>query len=182
MHMYEIIRSSRKTLVIEIKNTGEVIVRAPSRMPKADIIQFVEHKAGWIEKHLSAIMQRQSTAEPAFTAAELRTLADHAKVDLARRVDHFAPLVGAEWQRITIRAQKSRWGSCSAKGNLNFNCLLMLCPEHVRDYVVVHELCHCKELNHSSKFWQEVARVFPQYEEARKWLKANGGLLIRRLP
>ena len=180
--MYEIIRSSRKTVAIQIRNTGEVIIRAPNRMPKADIIQFVERKAARIEKHLSVIQQRQFAAEPAFTPAELQTLANRAKVDLARRVGHFAPLVGVEWQRITIRAQKSRWGSCSAKGNLNFNCLLMLCPEPIRDYVVVHELCHCKELNHSSRFWQEVGKVFPPYEEARKWLKTNGSLLIRRLP
>ena len=84
--------------------------------------------------------------------------------------------------RITIRAQKSRWGSCSTLGNLNFNCLLMLCPQEVRDYVVVHELCHRKEMNHSERFWRELARVLPDYETPRKWLKTNGSGLIRRLP
>ena len=83
--------------------------------------------------------------------------------------------------RITIRAQKTRWGSCSAQGNLNFNCLLMLCPERVRDYVVVHELCHRREMNHSKRFWSEVERIMPDYAVHRRWLKENGGRLISRL-
>jgi len=90
--------------------------------------------------------------------------------------------VGVDYGRITIRSQRTRWGSCSAKGNLNFNCLLMLCPEEVRDYVVIHELCHRKELNHSPKFWAEVEKVCPDHARQRKWLKENGGSLIARLP
>ena len=113
---------------------------------------------------------------------QLHQLAEAAKADLPRRIARFAALVGVSYGRITIRAQKSRWGSCSGKGNLNFNCLLMLCPEDVRDYVVVHELCHRKELNHSLRFWAEVEKVLPGYKVQRKWLKDNGGGLIRRLP
>ena len=94
----------------------------------------------------------------------------------------FAPQVGVSYGRITIRSQRTRWGSCSARGNLNFNCLLMLCPEEVRDYVVVHELCHRKQLNHSPQFWAEVAAILPDAARHRKWLKENGGALIARLP
>lgn len=101
--------------------------------------------------------------------------------DIPRRVEKYAPLVGVRVGRITIRNQVSRWGSCSAQGNLNFNCLLMLCPEEVRDYVVVHELCHRKQLNHSPAFWAEVERVLPGYKEQYRWLKENGSRLIRRL-
>ena len=181
MPMYDIIRSNRKTITIQIKGDGQVIVRAPLRMPKADILSFVDKKKAWIEKHLDAIARRQPASERAFTAAELHELAVAAKEDIGRRVAKFAPIVGVTYGRITIRAQKTRWGSCSAKGNLNFNCLLMLCTEEVRDYVVVHELYHRKELNHSNRFWEEVARVMPDCDMQRKWLRDNGGSIIRRL-
>lgn len=180
--MYDIIRSNRKTIAIQIKGDGQVIIRAPLRMAKTDIQAFVDKKKSWIEKHLNAIAQRQSASERPFTGAELGELAISAKEDIARRVARFAPIVGVSYARITIRAQKSRWGSCSAKGNLNFNCLLMMCPEDIRDYVVVHELCHRKELNHSERFWSEVRRALPSYDVARKWLKTNGVSFIRRIP
>ena len=82
--------------------------------------------------------------------------------------------MGVDYGRITIRNQKTRWGSCSAKGNLNFNCLLMLMPTEVIDYVVVHELCHLKEMNHSNAFWREVKQVLPDYRKQVKWLKDEG--------
>lgn len=178
---FEIIHSKRKTVAIQIKSDGRIVVRAPLRMSRADIMRLVEEKSGWIEKHLAQLRRQSDSAEPAFTAGQLRQLAEAARQDLPRRAARFAPLVGVSYGRITIRAQKSRWGSCSSKGNLNFNCLLMLCPEEVRDYVVVHELCHRKEMNHSDRFWQELARVLPDYEKQRKWLKTNGSALIRRL-
>lgn len=182
MEKYELIRSNRKTIAIQIKGDGQVIIRAPLRMSKFDIQQFIAQKEGWITSHLVSIHQRQVCVEPAFTDAELQQLANNAREDIARRVARFAALVGVNYQRITIRAQKTRWGSCSTAGNLNFNCLLMLCPETVRDYVVVHELCHRKELNHSARFWKEVERILPTFTESRKWLKQNGSTLIRRLP
>ena len=178
---YELIRSNRKTIALKIKGDGRIIVRAPLRMAARDIQRFVDSKAAWIEKHLGIIQQRQQPVGSAFTLEQLQQLADAAKSDLPQRVARFAALVGVTYGRITIRAQKSRWGSCSGKGNLNFNCLLMLCPEDVRDYVVVHELCHRKEFNHSPRFWAEVEKVLPGYKVHRKWLKDNGGGLISRL-
>ena len=180
--MYELIRSNRKNIALQIKSDGLIIVRAPLRMAAKDIQRFVDSKAAWIEKHLAIIQQRQQPVASAFTLEQLQQLADAAKQDIPRRVAHLAAFVGVTSGRITIRAQKSRWGSCSSKGNLNFNCLLMLCPEEVRDYVVVHELCHRKELNHSVRFWAEVEKVLPGYRVQRKWLKENGGGFIRRLP
>ena len=179
--MYDIIRSNRKTIAIQIKGDGQVIVRAPLRMPQRAIQRFVDSKAGWIEKHLVAIHERQSNLEPVFTVEQLNHLVNAAMKDIPLRVAKYAPLVGVTYGKITIRTQKSRWGSCSAKGNLNFNCLLMLCPEDVRDYVVVHELCHLKELNHSPRFWHEVENVLPRYMVQRKWLKAKGGVIVGRL-
>ena len=99
---------------------------------------------------------------------------------IPERVRYFAPKVGVDYGMITIRNQKTRWGSCSARGNLNFNCLLMLAPSEVIDYVVVHELCHRKELNHSPRFWAEVARVLPDYKRQERWLKENGKRLMAR--
>ena len=178
----EIIRSKRKTVTIQIKSDGRVVVRAPVRMSGAAIRQLLEEKSAWMESHLAQFRRQNESAEPAFSPEQLRQLAEAARQDLPRRVARFAPLVGVSCGRITIRAQKSRWGSCSTRGNLNFNCLLMLCPEEVRDYVVVHELCHRKEMNHSRRFWLELARVLPEYEQQRQWLKSNGSRLIRRLP
>lgn len=174
---YTLIRSDRKTLAIQIKN-GEVIVRAPRQAMKADIEKIVEEHRDWIEKAL----QKHSTlpAYPPFTAEEVRSMADAALVDIPKRVARLAPLVGVRYGRITIRNQRTKWGSCSSKGNLNFNCVLMLSPEWVRDYIVVHELCHLKEMNHSPAFWAEVARVCPDYKEAEAWLKANGNATIER--
>ena len=180
MEGFELIRSARRTIAVEIRN-GRVIVRAPMRMSKVEIERLVASKADWINKHLEASKQRQSVPVQPFTAAEIQQLADAALLDIPQRVRKYAAIVGVTVGRITIRNQKTRWGSCSSKGNLNFNCLLMLCPEEVRDYVVVHELCHRKELNHSPRFWNEVARVMPDYAARRKWLKDNGAALIRRL-
>ena len=172
---YTLIRSARKTIAIQIHPDGSIIVRAPLKMPVKDIRRFVEEKSAWIAKHLP------NTAVAPFTEEELRQLAEAAKLDLPQRVQYFAPLIGVSYGRITIRSQHSRWGSCSSKGNLNFNCLLMLCPREVRHYVVVHELCHRIEMNHSPKFWAQVERVCPDYRVHRKWLKDHGGELIGRL-
>ena len=102
--------------------------------------------------------------------------------ELPEKVRFFAEKIGVSYGRITIRSQRTRWGSCSVKGNLNFNCLLMLCPEYVQDYVVIHELCHRKEMNHSAAFWAEVEKHCPDYRIRRKWLKDHGASLIARLP
>ena len=177
---YRMIRSARKTLSIQITPSGEVIVRCPSRMAKREAEAFLESKRPWIEGHLEKVAARPKEAK--LSAQELQNLSRQAAEDIPKRVAQLAPRVGVSYGRITIRSQRTRWGSCSAKGNLNFNCLLMLCPEEVRDYVVVHELCHRKQLNHSSRFWAEVAAILPDAAQHRKWLKENGGVLIARLP
>ena len=99
------------------------------------------------------------------------TLSAMALRRIRERVAHFAPLVGRQPGRITIREQKTRWGSCSGKGNLNFNWKLIMAPPQVLDYVVIHELCHLYEFNHSPRFWALVAAQMPDYEIWKKWLK-----------
>ena len=177
---YTLVRSSRKTISIVIRPSGEVEVRCPKRCSKREADAFVLSKEDWIRKHLQTIAERPR--QPVFSREEVKGLADKAAGVLPERVQYYAQILGVTYGRITIRSQRSRWGSCSAKGNLNFNCLLMLCPEEVRDYVVIHELCHRKELNHSAAFWAEVEKVCPDYRVHRKWLKDNGTSLITRLP
>ena len=172
-----IIRSNRKTITMRITGPDSVEVRAPLGMPQSQIDDFIERHQAWIAKHIDRIPQPASP----FTEEEIRALADQALQVIPDRVRHYAALIGVRYGRITIRNQKSKWGSCSAKGNLNFNCLLMLCPPEVLDYVVVHELCHRKEMNHSPKFWAEVEKYVPDYMKQRKWLKDEGSRLITRL-
>ena len=174
-----IIRSKRKTVALEIRPDLSVLVRAPYWMADWQIRKFVDEKSDWLYAHLREMEQKQKleAARPKaapLTPGELQVLADEALRVIPERVRFYAPVVGVTYGRITIRNQRTRWGSCSAKGNLNFNCLLMKAPPEVLDYVVVHELCHLKEMNHSKAFWDEVGKVMPEYETYKLWLKENG--------
>lgn len=173
---YQVIRSSRKTVSLEIRPDGSALVRAPRRLSDRAIRDFVASKEAWLREKLRKFENRPT--QPCLTDEELAVLKNQAKADLAERARRFAPEVGVKYGRITIRAQKTRWGSCSRAGNLNFNCLLMLAPPEVIDSVVVHELCHLKEMNHSDRFYAEVLRVFPDYWAQHQWLKENGDLLL----
>ena len=179
-----VIRSRRRTLSLEITPRGEVLVRAPLRTSEAVIRSFVEGKQGWIETHLALVRERMAAADAQerFTEAERNSLRERARPVFEARVDHFASLLGMSRGKITIRTQRSRWGSCSAQGNLSFNALLLLTPPEVLDYVVVHELCHRREMNHSPRFWAEVERLVPDWKVQRLWLRTNGGTLMARLP
>lgn len=182
----EVIRSKRKTLAIEIRPDMRVVVRAPEKIPQNEIMKFVEEKQNWIKKHLvqmyfKAEEIKKQKKEPALTNADIEKLCQKALSVIPDKVKYYAEIMGVTYGRITIRNQKTRWGSCSSKGNLNFNCLLMLMPDKVLDYVVVHELCHLKQMNHSKKFWMEVERYMPDYRNYRKWLNENGGALIERI-
>lgn len=180
---YQIIRSDRKSLGLEVRPDGQVVVRAPRRLGKAEIQKFVTEHESWIRKHLEKVRERQKSRQETkkLSMEEIQSLADQALKVIPERVAYYAPKVGVDYGRITIRNQRSRWGSCSSKGNLNFNCLLMLTPPEVIDSVVVHELCHRKEMNHSDRFYAEVLRVFPDYRKWNQWLKEHGGELIGRM-
>lgn len=179
---YRVIRSNRTTIALQIKD-GELIVRAPKRINQAEIEAMIEQHRSWIEKHLQKAEAHRQAAEalPPLTMDEIQALADQARKVIPERVRYYAPLVGVSYGRITIRNQRTKWGSCSAQGNLNFNCLLMLTPPEVLDSVVVHELCHRKEMNHSERFYAEVLRVFPDYKKWDRWLKEHGSVLMQRM-
>lgn len=178
----EIIRSNRKSIALEV-NTNGLVIRAPMKTTDEEINLFILKHKRWIENHLKKVEERQNAIdglEP-LTYDEIQVLANKALEVIPERVKFYAPKVGVTYGRITIRNQRSRWGSCSSNGNLNFNCLLMLTPPEVIDSVVVHELCHRKEMNHSDKFYAEVLKVFPDYWKWDKWLKENGDLLMKRM-
>ena len=177
-----IIYSKRKTIALEIGANG-LVVRAPIGVSRREINTFIQEKQSWIEKHYKRIRERKAVLEDQkpFTREEIQALAQKAVKVIPGKVEKYAKVVGVDYGRITIRNQKTRWGSCSGKGNLNFNCLLMLFPDEVIDYVVVHELCHRKHMNHSAQFYKEVERVLPGYRKCQKWLKENGGLYIGRM-
>ena len=185
----KIIRSARKTLAVEVRPEG-VIVRAPRLLSNRQIERFVQEHRDWIEKKWAKVQEaarkRKEEEEKGtlrkLSFEDLKKLAEQAKKVIPGRVRYYAPQIGVTYGRITIRAQKTRWGSCSAKGNLNFNCLLMLTPQEVLDSVVVHELCHRKEMNHSARLYGEVRRVFPEYDRWHRWLKINGSDLLAMLP
>lgn len=178
----QIVRSARKTLSLQVRPDGQVVVRAPYRLPEGEIRRFLAEKQDWLQKHLEKVNAANQAAEEApLSAEQIRSLAQEAIVDFPPRVEAFARQLGVTYGRITIRNQATRWGSCSSQGNLNFNCLLMLAPSEVRDYVVVHELCHRKQMNHSAAFWAEVAAVLPDYREPLGWLKTEGSALMARM-
>lgn len=177
----EVIYSSRRTMGLEVTADGQVKARVPNRTADAVVEKFVKERAGWIaEKYLlqKARQEKQKLARgtrdyeqnPALEA-RYRELA---RAVIGQRVSYFAAKMGVTYGRISIRDQKTRWGSCSGRGNLNFNWKLVLMPPEVLDYVVVHELAHRKQMNHSPLFWAEVGRVLPDYESRRRWLKEHG--------
>lgn len=179
---YTLLRSNRRTVGMEI-NGGKLIVRAPYSMSREAVKRFVAEHEPWIRKHLALeAEQRKGAAQvQKLTGEEIAALADRALAVIPERVRHYAPIVGVTYGGITIRNQRTKWGSCSAKGNLNFNCLLMLAPPEVVDAIVVHELCHRKEMNHSQRFYEEVRRVFPDYDKWNGWLKDHGQELMSRM-
>ncbi|MCQ2469893.1 MAG: M48 family metallopeptidase [Ruminococcus sp.] len=179
----EIIRTSRRTYEVQAKNDGRVILRAPKNADDGFIRMFLTDNAEKIEKYRQKTIERNRMYENIqhYSKNELKCLSEKAAEVIPERVRYYAELLGVTYGKITIRSQKTRWGSCSSVGNLSFNCLLMETPPEVIDSVVVHELCHRKHMNHSKSFYAAVYSIFPEYDKWNKWLKKNGQLYIRKL-
>lgn len=184
---FQVVRSSRKTIAIQINRDGTVIVRAPRRCSQVAIDAFVQEKQEWILKQLTLCSQKETEKENRRvkvgilcmpeTETGCLTYRSQAKQVFARKVAWYAQQMQVSYGTIAIREQKTRWGSCSSRGNLNFNWRLILAPEPVLDYVVVHELAHRKEMNHSTRFWGIVEEMMPDYRQYRGWLKQYGDCL-----
>lgn len=171
MH-YDLIRTKRKTLAIYIRPEGKVEVRAPIRASKAVIDRFVDSKAVWIEQSLKKLENIRSDREIIrIKPTELERYKKKAEAHLIKRCGYFAELMGVHYRKIKINTAKTRWGSCNSKGDLNFTFRLILLPEDLIDYVVVHELAHIREMNHSDKFWSVVEEAMPNYKARKKQLK-----------
>ena len=180
-----VIRSKRRSYGIVINEEGQVSVRIPLRGSVRTAETMVREKQDWIFEKIELQKQRKrirsqqaALSESKYTPEQRAGLEKRyrqaAKEYIPKRADYYAQLLGVTYERIRIAEQKTRWGSCSSKGTLSFNWKLMLAPPKVLDYVVVHELCHLIEMNHSPRFWKQVENVIPDYKEYRKWLKENG--------
>lgn len=181
---YRLIRSQRKTVAIQITGEGEVLVRAPKRCSQAFIEQFLTEKQEWIKRQTQRVSSHREEIRPMVQAvealgeAELRFHRSRARALLLEKTQAYAALMGVSYGRVTVRQQKTRWGSCSRSGNLSFNWRLVFAPEAVMDYVVIHELCHRTQMNHSPKFWALVEEFMLDYKRHRDWLRMYGDALL----
>lgn len=174
---YETIYSSRKTLAIQVTPDGKVTVRAPKQMSNSTIDHFLTEKEAWILKHLEKAEKNPVPELPPISEEERRRYISIARDIFTAKTAYYASIMHVSYGRISIREQKTRWGSCSSAGNLNYNWRLIFAPEEVLDYIVVHELAHRREMNHSKAFYAIVESVLPDYKKSQRWLRDNGHLL-----
>lgn len=173
---YIIKKSRRTTISVQITPDQKLLVKAPAYTSIKEVEDFLREKRDWIIKQINRtkVTSQQAAQMGMLSDKEIRKLKRDAKKIIPERVEYYAKLSGITYNRIFIRLQKSRWGSCSVEGNLNFNALLALMPLEVLDSVVVHELCHRRHMDHSKAFYDEVLKIFPDYKKWDKWLKQNG--------
>ena len=169
-----VIRSARKSLGLEVRDAHTVLARIPARVSDRELKAFVESHRKWILEKTAVMAEREenrkSTPAP---PPELLSKTDRMKIQLkiGKRVRHYCEVMGVTVGYVTVKNQKTRWGSCSAKGNVNFNYQLAFLPEELLDYVVIHELAHRRHMDHSRAFWAEVEKYCPDYLERREQLK-----------
>lgn len=170
-----VIRSSRKSIGLEVRSGKDVLVRIPSRLQDSEVEKFVEKHRKWILEKTELMQSRKNTCNStgAVPAEKLPPEEiEKIKEKIGDRVKYYSQVMGVTVGRITIRNQKTRWGSCSAKGNVNFNYQLYYLPEELLDYVVIHELAHRSHMDHSGEFWSEVEKYCSDYRRRRKQLKS----------
>ena len=177
----EVVYSRRRTLGLEVRADGRVILRAPKGLSNQAVMDFVKERQAWIVQKWfeTERIRRQKAERPPRDYEQNPALEAQYRKEARRRITeraaYFAEKMGVDYGRIAIKAAKTRWGSCSAQGNLNFHWKLILMPPAILDYVVVHELAHRIEMNHSPRFWAQVERILPDYRERRRWRRENGG-------
>ena len=187
---YQLIKSNRKTIAISFDRDGNLVVKAPLFVSDRQIEDFVRQKSEWIEATALRLKRERAKVASALGRLILHVpyAADYedrrwvleqwyrrqAQIVIGEKAREFAALLGVSYAAVRIKDQRSRWGSCSGKGNLNFNWRILMAPEAVCDYVVIHELCHLVHMDHSERFWKLVESVCPDYRRCRAWLKEQG--------
>jgi len=170
VHEYTLVRSTRKTISLEVSRNGEIIVRAPNRASRSNIERFVAAHDAWLEKALTRQReQREKYPEP--TPEERERYIARAKDTLPALVEKYSAIMGVEAKGLKITAAQKRFGSCSAKDSLCFSWRLMRYPDAAIEYVVVHELAHIRHKNHSPEFYRFIESVMPDYRAREKLLK-----------
>lgn len=212
---FDIIRSQRRTIAVEITKEGGILVRAPMKLPRREVFAFVQQNRGWIIRKLDQVrIQPQECTPMQFREGEsfpflgeqyrmrfveggeflrkhngefllgvdlssrardlfLTWYRARAREIIEDRVEHHALRMGLRVRSVRITDARRRWGSCNAAGAVNFTWRLVMAPPEVIDYVVVHELVHLIEMNHSRRFWEQLGRILPDYAERRTWLREN---------
>lgn len=174
---YQVRRHSRaRYLRLTVKSDLRVIVTAPNSIALSKAELWVTSKTGWLIKRINAFQARAAAnpleaTRPRRTAQEFNRYRHRARALITKKVKALNAEYGFSFRRISIRSQETRWGSCSAQKNLNFNYRLFFLEERLIDYVVVHELCHLREMNHSAHFWELVEKTVPDYKQRRQELK-----------
>lgn len=166
------VNTRSRSMRIVIRNDGSMVVSVPKSVKEERAEEFVLSKIVWIERTLERVLKNPKQSIKKHTHEEIIVYMKEVEFFVFSKLSQFNQLYGFRWKKVAIKNVSSRWGSCSSQGNLYFNYKLALLPEHLAEYVVVHELCHLGECNHSPKFWALVAKTIPEYKERRKELRA----------
>ena len=156
---------------LEVQRNGELVVTIPYGLDLNFVEKFVNQKSGWITDKLKYFESLKGKFFLNGNKREYLKYKEQARLLAENKISHYNKIYNFKINRISIRNTKSRWGSCSKKGNLNFNYKIALLPQEFADYVIVHELCHLAEFNHSKRFWELVSLTIPNFKVLRKKFK-----------
>ena len=161
--------------VIRVRDDGSVRVTIPRWGSKRGAREFAERERDWVNRQLQRVAEARARGHAdALSAEERRALHDRARRELPTRLLELATAHNLTVAGISVRNQRWRWGSCSRTGLICLNWRLVRMPDRIRDYVMIHELMHLRQMNHSPKFWRLVEQACPDYREARAWLRQHG--------
>ena len=166
---YKVIYSKRKTVAISIENC-EPVIKAPIGTDEETLKGIVEKHYSWIVKHIEMQKKKEALFRD-LSSDDIKELKKEARKYFAEKTEYYAKKMGIDYGRITITSAQKRFGSCSSQGNISFSYRLMLYPESAREYVVVHELAHRKQMNHSKRFYDIIEAVMPDYKYRKRLLK-----------